>query len=109
MRRGSFIGGLLAAALLAAQAPAMAQSTAPPPRAQPPKVATPPRVTPLPPRVQPPRLVIRPSQAAMIAQRVFMGAKVLGVKPKGGKYAVTLKLKDKVKQVTVDGTTGDVD
>ena len=101
MRRGSFIGGLLAAALLVA--PAFAQSTGIPPR------APPVRVTPTAPKPPPVRLVIRPSQAAMIAQRAFMGAKVLGVKPRGGKYSVTLKLKDKVKQVTVDGTTGSVD
>jgi ribosomal protein L21E len=60
--------------------------------------------------VTPPRVIlpIRPSQAAMIAQRAFAGAKVLGVKPRGRKYAVTLKLEGEVKQVTVDGETGDI-
>jgi hypothetical protein len=102
MIRGNFIGGLLAACLLAALAPdsGFAQTA---PRTQPVRV-TPPKVTP--PRVV---LAIRPSQAAMIAQRVFTGAKVLGVKPRGKKYVVTLKVQNEVKQVTVDGETGNAE
>lgn len=102
MRRGNFIGGLLAACLLAALAPEPAYAQTP--VRQPPVRVTPPRVTP--PKVI---LAIRPSQAAMIAQRVFTGAKVLGVKPRGKKYVVTLKVQNEVKQVTVDGETGNAE
>jgi hypothetical protein len=99
MRRGTFIGGLLAALLLAASAPGpgMAQSA--------PRPQLPVRVNP----VRPPIMAIRPSQAAMIAQRAFTGAKVLGVKPRGKKHVVTLKLNGEVRQVTVDGETGSIE
>ena len=97
MFRGNFIGGLLAALLFVALAP------------MPVIAQTAPRINPVP-RVTPPRVIlaIRPSQAAQIAQRAFAGARVLSLKPRGKNYVVTLKVQNEVKQVTVDGETGDV-
>jgi hypothetical protein len=51
--------------------------------------------------------LIKPSQALIIAQRFVPNSKAIGVKLlPGGNYAVTLKDKEKVRRLIVDGDTG---
>jgi hypothetical protein len=50
---------------------------------------------------------VKPSQAALIAQQAYPGAKVLGVKLlPSGEYAVTLKVGGSVQKVLVNATSG---
>ncbi len=58
---------------------------------------------------RPPNMVlIKPSQAVIIAQRLVPNSKAIGVKLlPGGNYAVTLKRKRDVQRVIVNGVTGE--
>ena len=50
---------------------------------------------------------VKPSEAALIAQGAYPGAKVLGVKLlPSGEYAVTLKVGGSVQKVMVNATSG---
>ena len=54
-----------------------------------------------------PRWPVKPSDAAMIAQRSVPGAVVLNVKPlPGGQYVVTLRAGNNVLRVTVNAISG---
>ena len=53
------------------------------------------------------RWPVKPSEAALIAQRSVPGAVVLNVRPlPGGQYVVTLRAGSNVVRVTVNGQTG---
>ena len=53
------------------------------------------------------RWPVKPSDAAMIAQRSVPGAVVLNVRPlPGGQYVVTLRAGNNVLRVTVNATSG---
>ena len=57
--------------------------------------------------IRPPLVLIKPSQAIIIAKRVLPNSTALGVKLlPGGNYAVTLKGKRDVRRVIVNGLTG---
>jgi hypothetical protein len=57
---------------------------------------------------RPPNLpLIKPSQALIIAQRLVPNSKAINVQLlPGGNYAVTLKRKNQVQRVIIDGDTG---
>ena len=56
---------------------------------------------------QPNLPLIKPTQALIIAQRAWPNSKALGVKLlPGGNYVVTLKRKNQLQRVTIDGDTG---
>jgi len=109
MRRVLAIAAMVAM-MLAAGVPAMAQTLN---QQMQPKLQM--QIAPkIQPRIQspnrPPNLVlIKPSQAIIIAKRVLPNSTALGVKLlPGGNYAVTLKRSNSVKRVYVDSLTGDL-
>lgn len=61
------------------------------------------------PNRQPNMVLIKPSQALIIAQRLVPNSKGINVRLlPGGNYAVTLKRKNQVQRVIIDGETGEL-
>lgn len=110
MRRALTIAATVAM-MLAAGEPAMAQT----PMLQLQVQQIQPRFQPkIQPRIQNPSrppnnmVLIKPSQAVIIALRTVPGSKAIGVKLlPGGNYAVTVKRKRDVQRVIVNGVTGE--
>ena len=111
MRRG-VLAAIICAALMAAGTPVVEAQVKIQLQVQPtiipklqPKI--PPKVIKPPPVVRMPIVVIKPSQAIVIASRMIPNAKPVGVKLlRNNTYVVTLRKNNTVTRVTVDAQTG---
>ena len=110
MRRALTIAASVAM-MLAAGEPAMAQASTRQLQVQQIQPKFQPKVQP---RIQNPNrapnnmVLIKPSQALIIAQRLVPNSKGINVQLlPGGNYAVTLKRKNQVQRVIIDGETGE--